>query len=611
MAAASPHFGAPLGVRSGRFHLSNRHYYTQVKLINDRSSSNPFLRSKTSWSLPFAEFHSKAHRDDSVSSLSSSSKSGELRHAGFITLATIASKVLGMLREMALAAVFGVGPVASAFKHSLVLPSFFIALVGGVKGPIHVTVATTLSKLSKENRKRLIQNAHAAMFMIGGILGALVYIFADFIVHLSAPGLWASIEGQIVKDIAIRQLKVMTPCILFAGPVALGFGSLSAERDHIVPSLSPALASIIVILSCAVYISVSPSSTSSSREIFGGMLISSAASLGVFLQWVIQVLLHEKTGFKFTFFSWKNILEDKNLCELFALVFPAVLTSGLAQVASFTDLYFASYVPHATAGISYARLLATAPLGILLSTVILPLLPKYSRLIKSSSWTALKENLHQTFLLCMALVFAISTFMCVLARPIIYLIFQRFAFDSKATALVSSLFICYSIGSPFYVMRELLVMVFYALGDARLPFIISGLAIIFNAFLDWLFTFKFGLGAQGLVLATSVVSALSALTLLHLLSRRLKGVIGVTEVLCPLALLITCSVISGNVTLITYNILDCILSSVLFLRCSRLSDFLSIAFASLFGLSSFSVPLLIFQFPRMKLRRSFSKKLSN
>ncbi|XP_068645758.1 uncharacterized protein [Aristolochia californica] len=582
-------------------------YHVQTKLISGFPSHNPFLRSRNYRGLPFTEFHSNAHRDDSIQPFSSSSNSGELRNVGFITLATIASKILGMLREMVLAAVFGVGPVASAFKHSLVLPSFFIALVGGVKGPIHVTVATTLSKLSKENRRRLIENAHAAMFMIGGVLGALVYIFADSIVYLSAPGLWASIEGELTKDIAIRQLKVMTPCILFAGPVALGFGSLSAERDHIVPSLSPALASIVVIISCAVYISVTPSSTSTSHNILGGMLVSSAASLGVFLQWLIQVLLHEKTGFKFTYFSWKNILEDKNLSELFALVFPAILTSGLAQIASFTDLYFASYIPRATAD---ARLLAMAPLGILLSTVILPLLPKYSRLVKSSSWTALKESLHQTILLCMVLVFAISTSMCVLARPIIYLFFQRFAFDSTATALVSSLLVCYSIGSPFYVIRELLVMVFYALGDGQQPFIISGVAIILNAFLDWLFTVKFGLGAQGLVLATSTVTVLSALTLLHLLSRRIKGLVEFTESIRLLALLITCSIISGYVTLIAYKMLDCFLSSMLLLRCFRLSEFLSIAFASLFGLFTFSVPLLIFQFPRMKLTRSFSQTLS-
>lgn len=87
-------------------------------------------------------------------------------HSGaLIVLATVASKILGFLREIILAAVFGVGPVATAFKYAWVLPGLFSSLLGGVNGPVHVTMATTLSKLSAERRRKLFQSTNVMMFL--------------------------------------------------------------------------------------------------------------------------------------------------------------------------------------------------------------------------------------------------------------------------------------------------------------------------------------------------------------------------------------------------------------------------------------------------------------
>nr|DAD30802.1 TPA_asm: hypothetical protein HUJ06_009653 [Nelumbo nucifera] len=149
-----------------------------------------------------------------------------LQNAAWVGVATIVSKILGLLREVILAAVFGVGPVATAFKHASVLPIFSVSLIGGVNGPLHIAMSTTLSKLSKESGKRLVQTTYFVMLMIGCILGALIFISAELIVYATAPGLWVAAECQITREIAIRQLKLMIPCIVFAGPIGLGYGCL-------------------------------------------------------------------------------------------------------------------------------------------------------------------------------------------------------------------------------------------------------------------------------------------------------------------------------------------------------------------------------------------------
>ncbi|KAF9587524.1 hypothetical protein IFM89_003561 [Coptis chinensis] len=95
------------------------------------------------------------------------------------------------------------------------------------------------------------------------------------------------------------------------------------------------------------------------------------------------------------------------------------------------------------------------------------------------------------------------------------------------------------IGSPFYIVRELLVMVFYALGDGKRPFSRRMGAISLNAFLDWLFVSRFCFGARGLALSTSLVTSLSALALFTLLSRKLNqagpaGLFDATALVHPL-----------------------------------------------------------------------------
>ncbi|KAK9090316.1 hypothetical protein Sjap_023493 [Stephania japonica] len=365
----------------------------------------------------------------------------------------------------------------------------------------------------------------------------------------------------MARETAIIQLKLMVPCIVFSGPVGLGYGRLSAEGNNFIASISPALSSISIAVSCVIYAFIRGSEKIPvDYTLFGGILLACGSSLGIIFQWLIQVTKYKKNRCDVAFMSWLNILKDIDVNEFFMLMIPATLVSGMVPIASITDFYFASFIPGAAAALSYAYLLAMAPLGIISSAIVLPLVPTFSKLTKPSSWTSLMKNLEEAILLCMVIALPLTSTMCVLAKPIVSIVFQRFTFDSAVTTLVSTLLPCYSIGSPFYIIRELLVPVFYAFGDSQLPFFISTLALVSNSFLDWLFISKFCLGAQGLALATSFVHALSASLLLHLLLRKLKGLVNSTALIGPLAQLVACCVVSGITTAVTHGILQPLLS---------------------------------------------------
>jgi putative peptidoglycan lipid II flippase len=115
----------------------------------------------------------------------------------------------------------------------------------------------------------------------------------------------------------------------------------------------------------------------------------------------------------------------------------------------------------------------------------------------------------------------LSALMVTLAVPIVKIVYERGAFKNQASQLVASLLIAYGIGMFVYLGRDVLVRVFYALGDGETPFRISIVNIFLNGLLDYILVKPFG--APGLVLATVGVNLTSTVALLWLLNRKLHG----------------------------------------------------------------------------------------
>nr|GMC91679.1 putative lipid II flippase MurJ [Ipomoea batatas]GMC97353.1 putative lipid II flippase MurJ [Ipomoea batatas] len=188
-----------------------------------------------------------------------------------------------------------------------------------------------------------------------------------------------------------------------------------------------------------------------------------------------------------------------------------------------------------------------------------------------------------------------------LAEPIIRVLFERLAFNSSATSLVASLFICYSIGTPFFIVRELLVAVFYSLGDGQRPFLVSISAIALNAVLDWFLVCRYFLGGQGLALSTSATAALSVVILILLLQKKLAGVFHYAELIYPALLLSICCLVSSLTTSISHDLLVQMLTLICRKRLGRVAEALSICLASATGIISFFVPVILLYFSGFKM----------
>ncbi len=472
-----------------------------------------------------------------------------------VTSGTLLSKLGGLGRQLAIAAAFGVGPAYDAFNYASIIPGFVFVMLGGINGPFHSAMVTVLSRKSQAESAEILTNLNTLIGALLAMTSVLLIIFADLLIHVVAPGL-----NPELHQIAVIQLQIMAPMTLLAGLIGLGFGSLNAANLFWIPSVSPAMSSVMITSSIFIlWIQYGSNLNSSELALKGGIALAVGSLLGALFQWIIQLPLLIKNHLTKIQFSWK--LNHPGVQEVWKVMWPATLASGMLQINVFTDLFFASGIAGAAAGLSYATLLIQTPLGLISNALLIPLLPTYSRLTASNDKKELTGRIRQGLMLSTASMVSLGAIFIALSNPIVHLIYQRGAFGVEAEKLVASLLIAYGIGMPFYLGRDLLVRIFYALGDSQIPFKVSVSGIGINIFLDWIliggpspwgYQMPFNFGAVGLVLATAGVNIFTCFILLEFLKKRLKN-LPIMSWYYDMVKLICAGIISSLIALLVYR----------------------------------------------------------
>ena len=449
------------------------------------------------------------------------------RIALIVAVATALSKVAGLLRQQVIAAAFGVGAAYDAYNYAYVLPGFLLILLGGINGPFHSAMVSVLARRPREEGAHVLA---AINTIVGaGLIGVtlVLLVAADPLITLVGPGLDAERHA-----IAVLELRWMAPMALFAGLIGLGFGALNAADVFWLPSVSPLLSSVAVIGGLGLlWWQVGPALALPQQAVLGGIVLAASTTLGALLQWLIQLPALAKQGLnKFQLvWDWKH----SGVQEVLQVMGPATLSSGMLQINVFTDLFFASGILGAAAGLGYANLLVQTPLGLISNALLVPLLPVFARLTAPTDRPALIDRIRQGLMLSSASMLPLGALFVALAGPIVALVYERGAFDHQAAVIVTSLLMAYGFGMPVYLGRDVLVRVFYALGDGTTPFRLSVAGIGLNVIFDWMLVGgptpwgqqlpALNFGAPGLVLATVGVNAITCLALLLALQSRLGG----------------------------------------------------------------------------------------
>ncbi|WP_218081233.1 murein biosynthesis integral membrane protein MurJ [Anthocerotibacter panamensis] len=439
-----------------------------------------------------------------------------------VGLATLFSKMIGLLRDLVMASVFGIG--VDAFIIANKLPGFLLILLGGVNGPFHSAVVSVVARQERRETAELMESVNTVVGLLLGVVSLGLWWGAPFFVGLVAQGAPLDIQVQ-----AIGQLRVMAPVALFAGLIGLGFGVLTARDHYLLPTISPIFSSGAAVLAIVLF-----------APVYGPQVLAWGVLGGAVLQWLIQLIVQWRLGLGTLRPRWRP--RDPQVQKVLGIAAPASGSSLLLNVNVYTDLFFATQLAVGVAtALEYANRLIQTPLGILSNVLLIPALPLYSRLAAEEDRPELRLRVRQGVLIILVWVLPVSALAIALAEPLVSVIFERGNFTARDTLLVAQVFAGGALGMTFYLTRDLLIRVFYALGDARFPLKVSTLGIATNLLLDWLLSRLFG--APGLTLASTGVSAIACAVLVGGLRRRMAGLgwagLGRTFTLVALGSLLT------------------------------------------------------------------------
>lgn len=518
--------------------------------------------------------------------------------AGIVAVATLISKIFGLVRQQAIAAAFGVGPAVDAYSYAYVIPGFLWVLLGGINGPFHSAIISVVAKRDRSEAAPIVETITTLVGAMLLVVTIVLVLFAGVFIDLVGPGL-----SQPVRAIAIQQLQIMAPMAVLAGFIGIGFGTLNAADMYWLPSVSPLFSSITLIGGIGLLaLQLGNQIVAPQYVVLGGIVLAWGTLSGAILQWLVQLVAQWRAGLgKLRLrFNWKH----PGVQDVLRVMGPATLSSGMLQINLYTDLFFASSIQGAAAALGYAGLLVQTPLGIISNVILVPLLPVFSRLAAPENWPELKVRIRQGLLFTAITMLPMGALMITLAVPIVRVVYERGAFKQNASQLVASLLVAYGIGMFAYLARDVLVRVFYALGDGETPFRISIVNIFFNGVLDYIFVKP--LGAPGLVLATVLVNFTSTIALLWLLDRKLNG-LPLREWSWPILGLTAGSVLAGLTSwAVNWGIQQ------LWSTQSFLMQLLQLSLAGIVGLSVFTLFATQLKLPEVdifisRLRQRFAK----
>lgn len=432
------------------------------------------------------------------------------RATGVVGVAILCSRVLGLVREVVFAALFGASRNMDAFLTAFRAPNMLRDLFA--EGALSTAFVTTFSKkIAAEGDQSAWGLANkiatlAIVFMSGiTLLGILL---APWIVAILAPGFDAE-KAALTVTLA----RVMYPFILLVSLAALVMGMLNAKNVFGIPALASSFFNVGSIVG-GVFFGWWLDPAFGPRALVG---LAIGTLIGGLLQLGVQIPSLFRIGFVFRpDFHWR----DPGVRKVLQLMGPAVIAASAVQVNVLINTIFASHLQDgAVSWLNIAFRLMQLPLGIFGVAVATVTLPLVSRSIALGDTGQFRSALAHALRLVMLLTIPSAIGLIILAEPIIALIYEHGRFTAFATEQTAGALRWYAVGLVAYSADKVLVPAFYALDRRYLPMLVSFSSIVVNSCLSWLLAFHLGWGHRGLAFSTSVVAITNFLFLYSMMRR--------------------------------------------------------------------------------------------
>ncbi len=430
-----------------------------------------------------------------------------------ISLAGVASRLLGLFRDRILAGQFGAGDTLDAYYAAFRIPDLIYNLmIVGALSAAFIPVFTQLITEDKEEQAwKLSSGILSLQIIVTGILSVFLVIFSPQLMHLVTPGY----SGEKME------LTVLLTRIMFLSPFLLGIsgifgGILVSFKKFLIYSLAPIFYNFGIIIGAVFFV-----------KYFGPIGLGFGVVLGALLHMLVQLPSVKFSGFHFKP-SLKEAWQDQNVRKVLKLMLPRTLTIAVSQINFTIITIFASTLAAGSLAVfNFANNIQSAPLGLFGISFSIAVFPTLSALAAKKKKTEFIGAFAKTFSQILFFVIPVSVFLVVLRAQTVRVLLGSGKFNWDNTIFTYQTLGLLALSLFAQSLLPLLTRAFYALQNTRTPLYIAIVSELLNLCLVVILIKDFGV--LGLAVAFSVSSVVNML-LLTIFLRKQVGNIGGREI---------------------------------------------------------------------------------
>lgn len=436
-----------------------------------------------------------------------SSRSRQIAQAaGLVMGAYVASRVLGLAREMVIARQFGTSAELGAYLAAFRIPDLiFQLLAGGALGSSFIPVFTVyLARRQRHAAWRLASVIYSLVAVLTTFSAVIAFVLTPLLTRWLVPGFDPAMQALTGR---LMRIMLLTPIIF--GLSGISMAVLNAHQHFLLPAIAPALYNLAIIMAAFL---LTPF-----LRVYG---LAVGVVVGALLHLLVQWPALRQKGWRYTPTLEVNF---PGVHEVISLFLPRMLGLGVMQLNFVVNTVLASGMAAGSlAALNYAFLLMMLPQGVFAMAIATAAFPSFSEMVARQQIAELGEALSGTLRAILFLTLPASVGLYVLRYPLIQALLQRGEFTAASTQATAWALQFYALGLPAYAIVEIVSRAFYALHDTRTPVVVAAVTVGLNILLSLLLIRPLAHG--GLALANALAVTVEMLTLLWCLRRRIGAV---------------------------------------------------------------------------------------
>jgi putative peptidoglycan lipid II flippase len=423
---------------------------------------------------------------------------------------TLASRVLGFVRDILIANLIGTGPIADAWFVAQRLPNLFRRLFaeGAFNAAFVPMFAGRLEQGGQAVARGLAERVLASMLAFLLLLTIVAEVAMPLLIMIFAPGF---IDNPSKFALTVLLTAIAFPYLLFMFLAALLGGILNSLHHFGHAAAAPILLNVVLVLGL---LFVAP------RVEQPGLVLAWGTTLAGLLQFLWLYLVAARLGYGLRL-PWPRI--DAEIRQVAKLMVPGLLSGGLAQISILIATILASLQDQAVSYLAYADRLYQLPLSLVGAAIGVVLLPVLSRAIRGGREAEAMAAFNRSLEFAALLILPATVGLIAAAEPIVRVLYERGAFTPDATHNTALALMAISIGLPAFVLNKALQPGFFAREDTVTPFKFSVITIVADIAICIAFFFllrPYGIGFVGIALGTGLAAWINSALLYRALRRR-------------------------------------------------------------------------------------------